>query len=529
MTDPITTDTKTSDTRTSDTRTSDTKMSDSKKSVSNPPSRRIGILILKIVIPMIILVAGAAAGLHLKEGQPKMKKERPKAGAPVVEVMTARPESITMNVTAMGVVIPKREVVLKSQVSGEIDWVSDRFEPGRVIRKGETLLKIDARDYAIAVRRKEGAVASAKASLALEEGNQAVAREELAFIRRSAPDAVEDPSLALRRPQLAQARVTLDLAKADLEQAKLNLSRTTVRAPFTGIMTQRHVTIGSYAGNQTDLATLVAIDEYWIEAAVPLDRLGQLDLARENGVPARITSLASKSVWEGRTVRLTGTFTEGTRMANLIISVTDPLGVVWNKVNGHGGRFATPEHGKSVSNSTVKGNNGGDKKEMGMEMPATHPLHPLMLGDYVQVEIEGTPLERVIALPRYALRENGTVWVVEKGCLTFRSVEIAWKDNEKMFLSRGVAPGDPVILSDLGSPVEGMALRMESVPKSAKEDPASEKKTPNPGNEDAGNIAAVTSTFSVNHAWPDTISATLEHENGIHFHGKEKTEEIHPQ
>ena len=419
------------------------------------PRRSIGVLILKIVIPMVILATGAAAGLYLKEGEPKVRKTRPRASLPMVDVMTIQPERVTMDVSAMGVVIPKQAVEIKSQVSGMIDWVSNAFEPGQVVEKGDVILKIDSRDYAIAIRRSKGDVAAAKAKLDLEKGNQAVAKEELAFIQKTAPKAVTDPSLALRVPQLAQAEVALDLAKAALEQAKLNFSRTTIRAPFSGMITERLVNMGSYAGNQSHLVTLVSVDEYWIEAAVPLDRLAHLDLGQSDGVPVRILSSGSGGVWEGRTVRLTGTFTPSTRMAKLLVTVTDPLGLKTKK-------------------ATV----------------------PLMLGDYVQVEIQGRTLDHVIALPRYALREDNVVWIADEGRLTLRPVEIAWKNSAKIFVSSGLTGDEQVILSDLVTPVEGMALQIAT----AKEDDVPDKKRPGAGTTDPSSLATVTANPVINSA-----------------------------
>ena len=113
---------------------------------------------------------------------------------------------------------------------------------------------------------------------------------------------------------------------------------------------------------------------------------------------------------------------------------------------------------------------------------------PLMLGDYVQMEIQGRPLDPVIAIPRYALREDETVWIVDEGKLTLRPVEIAWKNSAKIFISSGLAENDQVILSDLVTPVAGMALQIAT----PKEDDIPEKKRPETGRTDPSSLATVT-------------------------------------
>lgn len=371
--------------------------------------------IMKIAIPVVIIAAGGVALAYFKNTGPRIKRERPKPRVAVVEVLSARRGQATPTIQAMGTVMASREVTLRARVSGEIQALSDEFAPGGHIAQGETVLELDPADYEVAVQKAKSALEKAQADLAIEQGNQTIAREELRLLSETPSDMVNETDLLLRKPQLRQARATVSSAQAELRQARLNLNRTSVRAPFNALVVQRNVNLGSQVNTQDTLATLVSTDEYWVEAMVPLDRLTALDL----NCPARVHSPAGGGTWQGRVIRVTGKLSDQSRMATVIVAIADPLGI---------------------------GNQSGRP--------------PLILADYVHVEIEGRPLASVIKMPRTALRDGNTVWVYRDGKLEIRTVQPAWKQNSQVYIRDGLSPGDPVIISDLTAPVNGMQLAL---------------------------------------------------------------------
>jgi virulence-associated protein VagC len=85
------------------------------------------------------------------------------------------------------------------------------------------------------------------------------------------------------------------------------------------------------------------------------------------------------------------------------------------------------------------------------------------LGEYVRVAISGRELTQVVAIPRDALRDGNTVWIVKKDhTLDIRPVEIAWRDERVVYLSKGVVADDLIVLSDLAAPIAGMPLTVQS-------------------------------------------------------------------
>lgn len=372
-----------------------------------------------MMLSLIILILGSGAvWFSFKATAPVMKKAEPQRQAAVVETQTANIENARVMLSAMGTVTAAREVTLKAQVSGMVQSVCDRFVPGSFVAKGEPLLLLDPADYQVAEKKAQSALADAKAALAIEQGSQNIAKEELRVLREITARQVPQTDLALRKPQLVQVLADVASAKADLTQADLNLARTRITAPFNAMIIERSVNVGAYVGAQESLVTLVGTDEYWIETVIPLNQLPYMDMDYSDGCSVRVRSQASTGAWEGHVIQVTGKLIESSRMALVIVAVKDPLG--------------TQDHPSAL---------------------------PLMIDDYVYVDITGRTLSDVVALPRAALKDDDTIWVNAGNALDIRKVTIAWKEKNRVYIRTGITQGEQVVISDLATPVAGMALK----------------------------------------------------------------------
>jgi RND family efflux transporter MFP subunit len=298
--------------------------------------------------------------------------------------------------------------------------VSVDFEPGGVIAAGRPLLRLETEDFQLAVLAKKAALEQARADLALERGHQEVARHEWELLSKEGR-AVSSPDLALRKPQLAQAQAKVRQAEASLAQAELDLRRTTVIAPFTALVLQRNVNLGARVSTQETLGRLVDVDQYWVEASVPVDQLPWVTLPAKDspGAVARIMADGQERA-EGHVLRLLGDLESQGRMARILISVPDPL----------------------------------------QARPA-----PILLGEYVRLDIESKQLHDVIRLPRPALRDKDTVWIVRDGRLHIQQVAVVWRDHDAVLVSQGLSSGELVVISDLPTPIAGMRVTLSTQPK----------------------------------------------------------------
>ncbi|MFP4391635.1 MAG: efflux RND transporter periplasmic adaptor subunit [Desulfohalobiaceae bacterium] len=374
--------------------------------------------VLKILLPVLFLALGAAVAWQYISSKPTVSRQRPQAQeVPGVEVVSAHKEDVQTSVSAMGTVVPARQITLRSEVGGTVLETAEDFTPGGVLQQGSTVLRIDPRDYEIEVQKQESALAQARAEMRQEEGRQDVARQELDMLQQGSKPQLQETDLALRLPQLEKARAEVSSASSSLDKAKLDLFRTQVKAPFRALVLEQEAYQGSTVGTQDKLATLVDTREYHVRVKVPLESLKLLDLQSGQKRQVQISSQSGAGEWTGSTLRLTGEVDEQTRMATLLVRVQDPLGL--------------------------------DSQQ-----------EQLLLDEYVRARIQGQVLEDVFALPRKALRDQDRIWIYADGQLKIRQADVIWRDQERIYLRQGLQEGEQVIVSDLSTPVSGMELQV---------------------------------------------------------------------
>jgi RND family efflux transporter MFP subunit len=139
-------------------------------------------------------------------------------------------------------------------------------------------------------------IETAGAQLAL--ANQEL--ERLERLRRSAAFSVAKYQDKLRdverfKSALAEARAKADQAKAQLRMADINLHNAQIRAPFDGVITQRHVDVGNYVSVGNKVITVLNDESLEVEAEVPANRLGglgpqvEIEARSEFGAPFKAT------------------------------------------------------------------------------------------------------------------------------------------------------------------------------------------------------------------------------------------------
>ena len=380
--------------------------------------------VINIVLSIALIAAGIAGAAYISKTAPKARKRPPVKPLPLVQVVDVRPEAERILVPAMGTVIPAQEIVLESRVAGEIVSIHREFTVGGHLKKGSEVLQIDPQDYELALTLAKARVKDAESKLKILKAEASAAKDEWRVINRNQAGKNNKPSpLLIKEPQLTAAQAMLIAEKADVKKAQLNLARTKISAPFNAMVRKKQVDIGSQVSGQDQLAELVGTDEYWIQASMPVDRLNWIMIPRNSGEPGAKVRIFYRNGIEltGTVIKLLGELEVEGRMARVLVEVKDPLGL----------------------------NNAENK----------HP--PLLIGEYVRIEIEGRQLKNVYRIPRTALRDNTRIWLVSNdGKLEIRTVETLWRDAQSVLLADGLQPGEQLIVSDLSKPMDGMPLQV---------------------------------------------------------------------
>ena len=378
---------------------------------------------LKIILPIAVLSLGIASAWALLAYKPAMPKQTAASEPPVVNIITATPQTLRLDVPSQGIVKPRTEMDLVPEVAGKITFVHPHWETGGFFAKNDLLIAIEARDYDYAIAEARARIAEAKRVLLSEQAQAQQARTEWQTLGEGKPT-----PLAVREPQVAEARAKLQAAEADLSKAQLKRSRCELRAPFAGRIHDKTSGLAQFVQPGEKLARLYATDV--AEIRLPINSkqlafidvpLGEPETTANQQTPVDLTAeIAGRAMsWQGRVVRTEGVVDASNGQIYAVAEVANPY-------------------------SQTKGQ------------------APLLAGLFVQASIHGKTRQDVFVLPPTAVDAEQRVWLVDNAQkLTRRKIAVLRFETERLVVSEGLKAGDKVVVSDLPVPIEGMTVKIE--------------------------------------------------------------------
>lgn len=367
----------------------------------------------RFLLPLGVVLAGIIIAVGLVGIAPRTEAFVPERSFPVVRTQAVESEAVRAVVMANGITSPDREVTVLPEVTGRVVAVSDALVPGGRVRTGDVLVRIEARDYELAVEQQRGQVRSAELELELEIARQETALEEWKILG----DGGEPSPLVLRESQRAAAEMNLASSRSALARAELDLERTVIRAPFNASVVEESVDVGQVVGLQSTIARLVGTDQLRVTLSVRVEELSLIDVPGSAATVRQRLGSGQSVDRTGRVVGLVDRLDRQTRRAELIVMIDDPL-----------------DAGEGL---------------------------PLLPGASVEAEIQGKMMDGVIRVPRSAVYDGNTVWVVSPdNALERRILEPVWSDADALYVSEGLTAGDPLVTSPLSAPVEGTRVEV---------------------------------------------------------------------
>lgn len=382
-------------------------------------------------ICLAILGVGIAVTVLIFSTEPEAQREGASIETAIlVDVDTVKKGTFEPTIVATGTVQPVEDVNLSPLVSGQVVRRDPAFTPGGFVKKGQVLLQIDPADYRNTLELRKSELMQSQTTLNTEMGRQQIAEQDLELITNDSlfgnnPLTEEERQLVLRKPQLNAVKANINAAKASVDQARLNLERTTVRAPFDAHILSQNVTKGSLVSQGDILGRIVGTEAYWVVATVPVSKLQWLSFPMDHNGKGALVRIENPSAWpndahrEGYLDKQIGALDGQTRLARVLIKVMDPL--------------ATTEELKNKPK--------------------------LMIGTFVEVNIQADALPNVVKLNRDYVRSNETVWVMKNSKLEIRKVDIVLTDDTHAYISEGLEDGEKVVITDLSTVSDGIELR----------------------------------------------------------------------
>jgi membrane fusion protein (multidrug efflux system) len=225
-----------------------------------------------IVVPIAASIAGIKLLQFKAMGAAAAKMAMPPEP---VTVETVREEVYQPRISAVGTV----NAIQGTEVSTEADGVvrAIKFEAGTTVTAGAELVQLDAD-----VERAQLRAAEATAENSL-----------LGFKR--AQELLGGKSIA--QSEYDTAQMTLKQSVAQVENLKATIAKKAVRAPFSGKLGIRRVSVGQFLRMGSPVVSLQSIDPIYVDFSQPQQRLGQL----AQGLPVQVkTDSYPENIYEGK-------------------------------------------------------------------------------------------------------------------------------------------------------------------------------------------------------------------------------------
>jgi HlyD family secretion protein len=396
---------------------------------------------------------------------------RPRLNPVEVEVATTQrldPGAPVPVLTAGGYVIPHRKVELAPKITGRVEWVG--VEKGDTVARGQALLRIEQREFAVAVERAQAVLAGARARLQeLDAGSRreeveralavveearsnvanallelerferlhadgAVARQALESARNRYEVALAQQAAAQktyelirigpRREQIDLARAQVREAEAALAAARVDLENTVIRAPIAGTVLERLVEPGEIVtiafiggrGAKSAVLSMADLGVLDVEVDVSQNEIGKVRLNQ----PASVVADAFPDRTYG------GTVTEMAPEANrqkatlqVRVRIAQPDGVIRPEMNARV-TFLEPPSGS-----------GGPAKVF-------------------------APREAV-----FTREAQSFVYLVNGGKATARAVRVGPETDGRVEVLEGLAGGEAVVVRGVELLTDGQRVRVK--------------------------------------------------------------------
>ncbi len=354
-----------------------------------------------ILIGLVIaaLAVGGAAGLGALRSR---SVEATAAAAPKTVVLefvpedlyTVRQDTLARTLPLTGTLTPLTAATVKAKVAGELVEVTVR--EGQAVREGQLLARIDQTEVQAKAAARQADMEAARAQLQWADKNRSTQKALLDknFISQNAFDNIQS------NYDVAVAR--LRAAEADLVSARKTLGDAVLIAPFSGVVSERHVQPGERVPLDARVISIVDLSRLELEASVPASTVAQVRVGQP--VAFRVDGFGERS-FQGRIERINPSASAGSRSISIYAVIENTDGLL------RGGLFAQ--------------------------------------GELILERIENT-----LVVPASAVREEigqTFVYAIENGLLRKKPVKVGRSDaTGKLQVLAGLAAGDHIVKSNLG-------------------------------------------------------------------------------
>lgn len=362
------------------------------------------------------------------------KKPVPEGLQPVdVTVMTVAEQDTPVSYEFVGQTESEAQVQIVARVAGFLD--KQVYNEGSLVKAGQVMFQQDPRPFQATLAAYEGA-------LAAEQARLQVARDNLARVKPlAALNALSQKDLDDATGQEQAAQAAVQTAQANVEQARLNLSYTTIRSPVAGASSYARVNVGAYVDQTNSLLTYVSpLDPMLVNFSVSENEMLRFRTDQQSG---RVQP-PKDDRYEVQVILADG-------------STFDQKGRI---------TFADADYNQQTGTFLLRAT-----------LP--NPKGVLRPGQFVRVKVMGAVRPKAILVPQKSVLQGAqghfVVLVDKDSKAQIRGVEVGPWYGDDWFITKGLQPGDTVVVDGVARLSPGAAVTVAKAGAPAAAAPAADK------------------------------------------------------
>jgi len=375
-------------------------------------TREIPQMLVRVAASLLVVAMLGACG------KPAPPPQRP---APMVSVITIKPQTIPYVPTFVAQTESSQLVDIVARVSGFLDKIA--YEEGDLVKNGQILFQLDPKPF-------RAQLDAAQGELLAQQARHKTADANLKRIKPLAEqNALPQSDLDRAQGEFDASKAAVFSAQAKVTEAELNLGYTTIRSPVTGLASRSLQRQGAYINAlspESKLTYVAAIEPMWVTFSV-----SQNQMANYRNLTAKKQLIAPEK-------------------QNYEVEIVMPDGSVY------------PERGKITFAAPSFSQDTGSFQ---LRAVLPNPKHILRPGMFVTARVHGTVRPDAIVVPQLAVQQGSNghlVYVVkEDGTAEVRPVVVGDYYGEKdIVIVTGLHGGDRVIVEGVLKVVPGQPVQI---------------------------------------------------------------------
>ncbi|MFT5709680.1 MAG: RND family efflux transporter MFP subunit [Halioglobus sp.] len=253
----------------------------------------------KLLVPLGIIGLAVFIAIIMVNSRQTLQVTGAPALLPRVETLAVALGDVTPMIVAHGNVGARYQLELATEVTGRVVWVAPEFVPGKMVKTGQVLLRIDPLNYRLELAQAQATLETAKLALA-------------------------DAQALKRKALIVESKLKIEAAQQRVAKSEQDLDYTEIRSPFNAVIDEQSVEYGQFISTGRTVAKLLSTDTAEVSLQVPPSDAGFVDPAASASVQLSARIGAQQWRWQAKLLRIESRVDQRSRSIPVVVEVALP-------------------------------------------------------------------------------------------------------------------------------------------------------------------------------------------------------------